>query len=150
MNKINNILKKRALILDGATGTELQKAGMPSGVCPEIWALKNPDVIESIHKGYVNAGSDIIYACTFGANSVKLAEYGRFSVFKINKKLAELAKACAGKKALVAGGLAPTGRFIQPFGDLDFESAVKIYKEQARGLLAGGVDLFVIETMMDI
>jgi 5-methyltetrahydrofolate--homocysteine methyltransferase len=147
---IANLLKRRILILDGATGTELQKRGMPSGVCPEVWCLENPTSIQDIHRAYQKAGSDIIYTCAFGANRLKLAQYGFTNVKEINKRLAVLARRAVGKGALIAGDISSTGHFVEPFGDLMFEEAVDIFKEQVRGLLAGGIDLFVIETMMDI
>jgi len=143
-------LRKRILILDGATGTELQKREMPSGVCPEVWCLENPTAIQDIHRAYQEAGSDIIYTCAFGANRLKLGQYGFTNVKEINKQLVVLARRAVGKRALIAGDISSTGHFVEPFGDLMFEEAVDIFKEQIRGLLAGGVDLFVIETMMDI
>lgn len=149
-NKILNLLKKEILVLDGATGTELQKRGMPAGVCPEQWCIENPDIISQVHSAYSSAGADIVYACTFGANRVKLSQYGLDDVHGINKKLAEIARAAVSKNTLIAGDIAPTGHFVKPFGDVEFEDAVNIYKEQVQGLLDGGVDLFVIETQMDI
>jgi len=148
--KILNLLKRRILILDGATGTELQRQGMPSGVCPEVWCLENPAAIEDIHRAYQKAGADIIYTCAFGANRLKLGQYGFTNVKEINKQLVVLARRALGNRALIAGDISSTGHFVEPFGDLMFEEAVDIFKEQIRGLLAGGVDLFVIETMMDI
>jgi 5-methyltetrahydrofolate--homocysteine methyltransferase len=148
--KILNLLKRRILILDGATGTELQRQGMPSGVCPEVWCLENPAAIEDIHRAYQKAGADIIYTCAFGANRIKLGQYGFTNVKEINKQLVVLARRAVGNRALIAGDISSTGHFVEPFGDLMFEEAVDIFKEQVRGLLAGGVDLFVIETMMDI
>ena len=149
MNNISRKLKKSIIILDGATGTELQKRGMPQGVCPEIWCIKNPEVIKTIHSDYALSGADIIYSCTFGANRIKLGQYGIKNVEKVNRDLVKLAKISSGN-ALVAGDIGPTGKFIEPFGPLKFEEAVDIFKEQVRGLLKGGVDLFVIETIMDI
>ncbi|HUH67338.1 MAG TPA: homocysteine S-methyltransferase family protein, partial [Syntrophales bacterium] len=148
--KIIGLLRSRVVLLDGATGTELQKRGMPSGMCPEVWCLDNPTAIEDIHRSYKEAGSDIIYTCAFGANRIKLGQYGFTDVRKINKELAVLARCAVGDKALIAGDISSTGYFVEPFGDLPFEDAVEIFKEQVRGLLAGRVDLFVIETMMDI
>ncbi|UCG34756.1 MAG: homocysteine S-methyltransferase family protein [Candidatus Omnitrophota bacterium] len=149
-NKIHKILKRRVLVLDGATGTELYRRGMPAGVCPEKWCLENPGVIQGIHFDYACAGSDVVYTCTFGANEYKLKQYGQTDVYGINKKLAQLARKAAGPKVLVAGDIGPTGHFVHPFGSLSFEDAVKAFKKQVKGLVAGGVDLFVIETMMDI
>ena len=148
--KIISLLKKKILILDGATGTELQKRGMPSGVCPEVWCLDHPEVIQEIYRAYAEAGSDIVYTCTFGANRFKLGQYGIENVRKINKQMALLARAAVGGKTFIAGDIGPTGHFVEPFGDLEFERAVHAFKEQVRGLLEGGVDLLVIETMMDI
>jgi len=150
MKKINNILKKRILILDGATGTELQRRGMPAGACPEIWGFRNPQLIKAVHADYCRAGSDIIYACTFGANRSKLPQRNIYNVREVNKQLVSLAREVAGGDVLIAGDIGPTGKFIEPFGSFGFEEAVGIFKEQVRGLLDGGVDLFVIETMMDI
>ena len=148
--KITGLLKKKILLLDGATGTELQRRGLPSGVCPEAWCVDHPEVIQAIHRAYADAGADIVYACTFGANRPKLGEYGIDDVRGVNRELARLAKAALGRTILVAGDIGPTGRFVEPFGELEFERAVDLFKEQVRGLLEGGVDLFVIETMMDI
>jgi len=150
-DQFREIISEKVLILDGATGTMLQKSGMPAGVCPEQWVLENPGVIIDIQKKYIDAGSDIIYTCTFGGNRAKLDESGNGNrTVEINRRLAQLSRQAAGGKAFVAGDLAPTGRFIEPLGDLSFEKCVDIYKEQIQGLLEGGVDLFVIETMMDI
>ncbi|MBU0693976.1 MAG: homocysteine S-methyltransferase family protein [Candidatus Omnitrophica bacterium] len=148
-NKIK-LLNNRVLVLDGATGTQLQKRGMPSGVSPEVWCLRNPKVISAIHADYQKAGAEIVYTSTFGANRIKLKFYGNYNVGKVNKDLALIAKKAVKNKALVAGGIGPTGKFVEPFGPLKFEEAVEIFKEQAKGLLLAGVDLFIIETMMDI
>ena len=148
-NKIK-FLNNKVLVLDGATGTELQKRGMPSGVSPEIWCLENPKVISAVHADYQKAGADIVYTSTFGANRIKLKSYGNYNVSEVNKKLALIAKGAVNGKALVAGDIGPTGKFVEPFGPLKFQEAVEIFKEQVKGLLVAGVDLFVIETMMDI
>lgn len=148
--KINNIIKRRPIILDGAMGTQLQKLGMPSDTCPEIWCLENKKIISSIHAEYSRFGSDVVYSSSFGANRIKLAQYGRKDVININKSLVQIAKKAVGTKALVAADIGPTGKFIEPFGNLRFEEAVDIFKEQIKGLILGGADLFVIETMIDI
>ena len=155
INKTNNIdikklIKKKFLILDGATGTQLQNLGMPQGVCPEIWTMENSKLIQQVHKDYAASGADIVYTCTFGANQIKLGQYGKHDVYKVNKTLASLARKAVPANVLVAGDIGPTGKFVAPFGALEFEAAVDIFKQQVKGLLAGGVDLFVIETMMDI
>ncbi|PKL19316.1 MAG: 5-methyltetrahydrofolate--homocysteine methyltransferase [Spirochaetae bacterium HGW-Spirochaetae-5] len=152
MNKkeFRDFLSSGLVILDGATGTELVKRGMPSGVCPELWCMENPAAVKDLQDKYISAGSNIIYTPTFGANGCKLEEFGlEERVYEINFSLAQMSKMNAGS-ALVFGDIAPTGRFVEPFGDLSFEDAVVIYKDQAKGLLDGGVDGFVIETMLDI
>jgi len=149
-NYIKMLLKKEILILDGAMGTELQKRGLPTGISPELWCLSRPEVCAEIHRAYLAAGSQVIYTCTFGANRAKLNEYNRKDVRQINTSLASLARQVAGKETIVLGDIGPTGKFVEPFGETPFEEAVEIFKEQAAGLLAGGVDGFVIETMMDI
>lgn len=150
-SKIHNLLKKQIVILDGATGTELQKKGLQAGACPEIWCMENPQIIQGIHTAYQKAGAQIVYACTFGANRFKLKQYGaQAEVYTVNRELVRLAKAACGNNALVAGDIGPTGLFVEPFGTLAFEEAVEAFKEQARGLIDGGCDLIVIETMIDI
>lgn len=149
--ELYELLQKRLFVLDGATGTELQKRGMPGGVCPEKWVMDNPQVIQEVQKAYFDAGSDIVYSCTFGCNRLKLEEFGlQDKVYEMNKRLAEISKEIAPAGKYVAGDMSPTGMFVEPFGELAFEKCVEIYKEQARGLADGGVDLFVIETMIDI
>ena len=139
------------LILDGATGTELIKRGMPAGVCPELWVSQNPQAICDIHNAYISAGSDIVYAPTFGGNRCKLAEFGlEKDLPQLVASLVRIAKENAGNRALVFGDIAPTGRFVEPFGDLPFEEAVAIFKEAAEAMIDGGADGFAIETMMDL
>lgn len=149
-SEIINLWKNKIVILDGAMGTQLQQRGMPPGVCPEAWIIEHPEIVQEIHRAYALAGADIVYACTFGANRLKLGEYGIENVREVNRTIARLARAAVGKQTFVAGDIGSTGRFVEPFGDLAFEEAVAVFKEQVLGLLEGGVDLFVIETMMDI
>ena len=150
-SKIINKLTNNIIVLDGATGTELQKKGLPGGVCPEQWCLDNPQIIQDVHASYAKAGASIVYSCTFGANRFKLKQYGiSENVRRINRELTRVAKQACGKKVLVAGDIGPTGLFIEPFGPLSFEEAVDAFKEQAQGLIDGGCDLIVIETMIDI
>ncbi len=138
------------VLLDGAFGTELAKRGMPEGVCPELWALEHPETTAEILREYQAAGSQIVYIPSFGANAHKLANYGlKERVVELNRRLAELVKAAV-PDVLAFGDLAPTGAFVEPYGDLAFEDAVAIYREQAGALLAGGADGIVIETMMDL
>ncbi|MCX4318996.1 MAG: homocysteine S-methyltransferase family protein, partial [Lachnospiraceae bacterium] len=146
-----DLVEKGPVILDGATGTNLQEAGMKMGVCPEQWILENPQVIIDLQRKYVEAGSNILYAPTFTANRVKLHEYGLSGkLWEMNQKLAALSKEAAGDKAYVAADISMTGEQIYPIGDMMFEELVDIYKEQAAALEAAGVDLFVVETMMSL
>ena len=139
------------LILDGATGTELQKRGYKGDVSAEQWVLEHPESIIDVQTGYVAAGSQVLYAPSFGANRRKLEEHGIFNrTADYNRRLAELSKRAADGKALVAGDISPTGLFLSPLGEASFEELVDIYTEQATGLEQAGVDLYVIETMMTL
>ena len=143
--------QEKILILDGATGTNLQKRGLPSGVCPEKWILENPEALITLQKEFVDAGSMFLYAPTFGCNRFKLAEYGlENEISKMNRGLVALSKEAAGGKAYVCGDITMTGKQLAPVGTLGFEELVDIYKEQADILIEAGVDLFVIETMMSL
>lgn len=149
--RLTSLINKGLVILDGSTGVALQRRGMPKGACPEKWALDNPSHLSELQKEYIYSGTQILYTFTLGGTRTKLDEFGiGKDVLKINEGLAKISKSVAGNKALVAGDIGPTGHFPKPFGDLAFEDCVNIYKEQVKGLLKGGVDLFVIETMIDI
>lgn len=142
---------KGLLLLDGATGTNLQTQGMPTGICPEAWILEHPEVLIKLQKEFVAAGSDIIYAPTFSANEIKLLNYGlEDKVIEMNYQLVKLSKEAAGNKAFVAGNLTMTGEALEPVGTLTFERLKNVYKNQAKAQLEAGVDMFVIETMMSL
>ena len=146
------LVKKGPVLLDGATGTNLQKAGMPVGVCPEQWILENSEGLIDLQKRYVEAGTDILFAPTFTASRIKLKEYGlEDHLEEMNRKLVALSKEAAkGTNALVAGDLTMTGEQLYPLGDLMFEDLVDVYKEQAKIIAEAGADLFVVETMMSL
>ncbi len=146
------LVKKGPVLLDGATGTNLQKAGMPVGVCPEQWILENSEVLIDLQKRYVEAGTDILFAPTFTASRIKLKEYGlEDHLEEMNRKLVALSKEAAkGTNALVAGDLTMAGEQLYPLGDLMFEDLVDVYKEQAKIIADAGADLFVVETMMSL
>lgn len=149
--ELRELIERRALILDGATGSNLQEAGMKMGVCPEQWVLENPKVLLQLQKEYVAAGTDILYASTFTANRIKLAEYGlEDKLVEMNQKLVALSKEAAGEQAYVAGDISMTGQQLYPIGDMQFEELVDIYKEQVMALEEAGVDLYVVETMMSL
>ena len=142
---------KYPLILDGATGTQLQKRGFDSSICAEEWVLQHPEVIRDVQNSYIEAGSRIVYAPTFGANRTKLESHGIFNqVEEYNQQLVSISKQAVDDRGWVAGNIAPTGKFLYPLGDTTFEELVEIYTEQAAALEKAGVDLFVIETQMTL
>lgn len=146
--RFNELLKKNYIFLDGAMGTMLQAKGLQLGGIPELINISNPEWISDIHKSYINAGSDIIYTNTFGANRYKLKESG-YTVDEIIPKAIEIAKdACKGTNTLVALDIGPIGQLLEPTGSLSFEEAYDIFKEQ---IIAGkDADLIVFETMTDL
>lgn len=148
-------LSKEILYLDGATGSNLVREGMPSGVCPEQWILEHPDVMLRLQKAYVAAGTDILYAPTFTSNRVKLAEYGLDNrmeqmIYELVGISKEAAASAQGRRVYVAGDLTMTGQQLKPMGTMELEELIGIYKEQILALEKAGVDLLVVETMMSL
>ena len=145
-------IEQQIVILDGATGSNLQKAGMPVGVCPEQWILEHPQALLDLQRAYIAAGTNILYAPTFTASRIKLEEYGLSDkLVEMNRELVALSKQAAAESgAFVAGDLTMTGKQLAPIGDLPFETLVDVYREQAQALADAGVDLFVVETMMSL
>lgn len=153
--EFSTLSKDHILYLDGATGSNLVKAGMPSGVCPEQWILEHRDVMLKLQKDYVQAGTNILYAPTFTANRVKLAEYhleNNMSAM-IHELVAisrDAAASSPGHTVLVAGDLTMTGEQLKPMGKMELEELIDIYKEQILSMVDAGVDLLVVETMMSL
>lgn len=151
MNFFEQKFGNRIVFLDGATGSNLSVRGMPSGVCPEKWILENEAVLIGLQKEYAQAGTDIVYAPTFGGNRIKLAEYGlEDKLEEMNTRLVKLSKQAVGDKALVAGDITMTGKQLYPVGTMLFEELIDVYKEQIAVLAKAGCDLLVIETMMSL
>lgn len=143
--------EKELVFLDGATGSNLQKKGLPFGECAEKWITENSDVLIELQKEYIEAGSNIIYAPTFGANSIKLKEYGlEEETVSLNKKLVEISKNAASDKALVAGDLTMCGQTVEPLGALKLEALIASYEQQVKAVDEAGADLIIIETMMSL
>lgn len=153
--EFSTLSKGHILYLDGATGSNLVKAGMPSGVCPEQWILEHRDVMLKLQKDYVQAGTNILYAPTFTANRVKLAEYHleKNMSAMIHELVAISREAAAnspGHTVLVAGDITMTGEQLKPMGKMELEDLIDIYKEQILSMMDAGVDLLVVETMMSL
>ena len=133
------------LFLDGATGSNLMKAGKPVGVCSETWILEHPDVLIDLQRSYVASGSRVLIAPTFTANRYYLAQHGvEQHVAQMNRDLVALSRQAAGK-AFVAGDMTTLGR-----PDLSYEEHLRVYEEQSAALAEAGVDLYIIETMMGL
>ncbi len=150
MNQLLTLLKKNLILGDGAMGTILNQR--VSGVtCPEAVNFSHEGIIESIHRDYIEAGSMMIQTNSFGGSRIKLDAYGLSDdVISINRKAASIARKAAGELILVAGNIGPTGKLMEPLGELTFDSAVSFFEEQAKALAEGGCDVFLIETMADL
>ena len=144
------LLGKQMLFFDGATGTQLQARGLQPGELPESWNFIHPDIVEAVHRSYLDVGSNIVKSNTFGANPLKLAGSGLDCKETIEAAVAIAKKACGGREnKFVALNLGPTGKLLAPYGDLPFEKAVEAYGEMVRYGAAAGADLILIETMSD-
>ena len=143
--------KNHIRLMDGATGSNLMKSGMPRGVCTEQWVLEHPDAILTLQRAYKAAGSDMLYAPTFCANRIALSGYGlQEDVSRINRALVALSKQAAGSGVLVAGDMTTTGKPADPEDGDSYQQLLDAYREQAEALISGGVDLIGVETMMGV
>lgn len=145
--EFHNLLD-RPLLLDGATGSELQKAGMPRGCCTEQWVLENPEALVCLQRRYMEAGSNIVYAPTFQAQPVALAKVGlEKQTESVNEALVKLSRSAA-PGCLIAGDLTTLASFMDSWDEGQFDVMVENYRRQIKGLLAGGADLLAAETLM--
>ena len=136
------------IVADGAMGTMLQVAGLPPGTPPEGWLLENAEAVRDVHRAYVDAGSELILTCTFGATRPRLRQSGlEDRLDEINRKAVAIAREAAGSQAFVAGDIGPLGEFLAPLGELSYQEAIDIFAEQAEALVRAGVDVLYIETM---
>lgn len=148
-NEFSALVQTGPLLLDGATGSNLMRAGMPRGVCAEAWIAEHPDALLKLQRAYAAAGSHIVYAPTFGANRKNLERHGMaHRVRELNLALAALSKRVTG--VFVAGDVTTTGIPLEPNGTMTYAELHEIYTEQIKALCEGGVDLLVIETMLGV
>ena len=141
-------IKQGLFLLDGATGTQLFARGIEVGKCNDYLNIDSPDMVFDIHQSYLQAGSDAVLTNTFGANKYSLARHGFSDKIKdINTAATRIARRAAGEEKYVLGDIGPSGDFLEPLGSLKADQLKEAYTEQAKALLAGGVDGFIIETM---
>ncbi|MCS7225052.1 MAG: homocysteine S-methyltransferase family protein [Armatimonadetes bacterium] len=148
------VLSKGPLLADGATGTMLQKMGLPPGHPPEKWNLDNPDPVRHLACTYGQAGSDLVFTNTFGANRIRLARFGLArQVGELNRQAVRLAQegaTASGKTLFIVGSVGPTGELLEPYGDLEPKEAQDAFAEQCEALASSGVDGIVGETFTDL
>ena len=145
------LTNKGVVLLDGATGSNLRKAGMPVGISSEQWVLENPQVLQNLQRAYVDAGSQIVYAPTFAANRISMRNFNlQDRIVELNTRLVKISKDAVGNRALVAGDLTTTGQLMEPRGPLTYEELYQAYQEQIRALADAGADLLVAETMLSV
>lgn len=145
------LTNKGVVLLDGATGSNLRKAGMPVGISSEQWVLEHPQVLQDLQRAYVDAGSQIVYAPTFAANRISMRNFNlQDRIVELNTRLVKISKDAVGNHALVAGDLTTTGQLMEPRGPLTYEELYQAYQEQIRALADAGADLLVAETMLSV
>ena len=153
MSTIYEVLEHSTLVSDGAMGTMLQERGLTDGGSPELWNVEKPAAIEAVLEGYASAGARLLTTNTFGGTRGRLAMHGlEDRVHELNKAGAEIAKRVAHHHlgTFVMGDVGPTGDLMEPMGTLTIEGAAEIFAEQIKGLVDGGVDAILIETMSDL
>ncbi|MBN2008333.1 homocysteine S-methyltransferase family protein [candidate division KSB1 bacterium] len=148
---IKRLTKKKILVSDGAWGTQLQQQGLAAGECPEAWNLTHPEKVEAVARAYVDAGSDIILTNTFGGSRFKLEQYGLADkTSDINQIAVELSRNAAKANTFVVASIGPTGKFVEPLGDVTPDAMMAAFREQVAAHVVGGADAILIETMSDL
>ena len=149
--RLIEVAETRTILSDGAMGTQLQERGLVAGICPELWNVECPDDVKAVHLAYLDAGSTIISTNTFGGNGIKLQAYGLSGrVHELNKAGAALARVAAGPVRFVAASVGPTGKFLEPLGEMTPEECADVFEQQARALADGGADVILLETFSDL
>lgn len=144
-------LTENTLLLDGATGSNLMASGMPRGICTETWVIEHKEIFQELQRAYIAAGSQVIYAPTFGGNRINLAKHGLTNrIEEINRTLVGYSRELAGDGVYVAGDITTSGSFITADGDYTYDDAFKMYQEQVKILADAGIDLIAAETMINI
>ena len=139
------------LLSDGAMGTRLQAEGLGPGEAPEAWNLTRPEILEKIAAAYIKAGSDLVHTNSFGASPIKLAGHGLADrCAEINQAAASAAVRAVAGRGLVSGSIGPCGQLLAPYGEADPAEVREGFGIQARALVAGGVDMLTVETMIDL
>ncbi len=150
-NIITHLSQGNILVADGAMGTMLFQRGLAAGECPELLNRDSPDVLQEIAREYLNAGAQIIQTNTFGGSALKLADYGLADqCSELNRLAVQHVRTAVGERAFVSGSCGPAGKLLEPYGDISPEIMRDSYRCQIEALLAGGVDMICIETMMDL
>lgn len=153
MNRLAALLgDARPVLFDGGMGTLLQDSGLEDGAPGELWNLENPDAIRAAHTAYADAGARVLTTNTFGGTRPRLDMHGLGErIDEVNRNAAEVARSVAdGRGILVAGDLGPTGELLAPLGAMSAEEAQALFAEQLRGLVDGGIDLVLVETLSDL
>ena len=148
---ILELVKERVVLLDGGTGSELIRRGLPQGACPEAWNVERPEIVKSVHAAYFKAGSDAVTTNSLGGSRIKLASHGlQARATELNVAAARIARSVAPAGHFVAGSIGPTGKFLKPQGEFSEEEFEEAFAEQAAALARGGADLLLVETQYDL
>lgn len=148
---IQDLIKERVVLFDGALGTELMRRGLPRGTCPELWNVTHPEVVQDVYRSYFEAGSDAVSTNSFGGSKIRLASHGLESrCHELNFSAAKIASEIKREDQFVCGSMGPTGKFLKPQGEYTEEEFERAFAAQAKALAMGKVDFILIETMFDL